>query len=596
MSGTKNYITLFIIGIMLSSCAYFNMFFNAKQSFDEAEEQYRKDGTISSDYKEAITELSKILEFYPENDLVDDALFLMGKCYFRQKQYSKAARKFQELEANYPKSELLNEAKIYLAQIQIAMGKTEEAEIIIKYLDESGLDTDGYEISLALGNMNLEIGDTVRAISYLDKAVNEVDDDFEKIRLLNKLKDIYKLQKNYSKASSLSEILISLYQKREDIFHEKLDLANLRFLQGKKQESFNILANLDETNEYSTFAYKARVAEALLKQKSGEIKEADSLFTEFFTIYAKDKSKSSYLTIAGSYMADSFLRVDQDLEKCSQMVDTALSYGKIPESKKTNYAFEDMIQELGSTRWSYLNEKKNQFNELKTSKDFLENFPSLLDSLNDITTIAQKDTSLTVKERKQLYRFKLKDLENKYNYHVYNCFELYLDDFNVINEAEELYSKIENDTTLTKVNHKRISLLMKKEISDPKMLNAVGFSLETDSLKYWFEQGSLSVVDSNYVAADKYFTFILRSDYYSEEASDILLSVAKFYEYHLVDLKKAKDAYEKINLYFPSGNKGLVAQRKLAFSKEEIKKYQDMNSKTDDNSDIWYLMDRRNID
>jgi TolA-binding protein len=115
---------LVLCGLVLLGCAYFNTFYNAKKQFRAAEKAYLEkppEVEISSNqrqlYEEAIKKASKILVFYPNSKYVDDALFLMGKSYFRMQELGKARRKFEELLANYPQSTFRFEAGYLLGTV-----------------------------------------------------------------------------------------------------------------------------------------------------------------------------------------------------------------------------------------------------------------------------------------------------------------------------------------------------------------------------------------------------------------------------------------------------------------------------------------------
>ena len=133
----KYSLSIFFIIILVSHCAYFNTFFNAKKYFHDAEKQReerlkkekkqkqqgltadqnqrglnpdRPSAQESKNYDLSIEKASKVLEFYPTSKYIDDALFLLGKCFFRKLDYQKAERKFIELRENFPNSEFIPES------------------------------------------------------------------------------------------------------------------------------------------------------------------------------------------------------------------------------------------------------------------------------------------------------------------------------------------------------------------------------------------------------------------------------------------------------------------------------------------------------
>jgi TolA-binding protein len=113
--------------------AYFNTYYNAKTTFEQIEENL-KSAIISDKFPsfekldketqlnpndrskldDVIKKCSKILQYYLETSIADDALLMIGKSYFYQDNYLGAERKFVELISTFPKSKLYDEALYYL--------------------------------------------------------------------------------------------------------------------------------------------------------------------------------------------------------------------------------------------------------------------------------------------------------------------------------------------------------------------------------------------------------------------------------------------------------------------------------------------------
>lgn len=67
------------------------------QLFTEALEKARVEF-----YLDAITLLKKLIEEFPDSELVDDALYDIGLCYFNMNQFEKAIEYFQKVIDEYP--------------------------------------------------------------------------------------------------------------------------------------------------------------------------------------------------------------------------------------------------------------------------------------------------------------------------------------------------------------------------------------------------------------------------------------------------------------------------------------------------------------
>lgn len=121
---------------------YFNTFFNAKKSFNAAENARkgsRRSTAGNNDYQKAIEKALKVVENHPNSKYYDDAIYVLGVSYYYTQQYGKAERRFRELLANYPGSGFAKDANLYLAKAKLALGELDEAMVIFGQVLESDL-------------------------------------------------------------------------------------------------------------------------------------------------------------------------------------------------------------------------------------------------------------------------------------------------------------------------------------------------------------------------------------------------------------------------------------------------------------------------
>jgi len=141
----KRFALIFALGtILLLSCAYYNTFYNAKKQFRKAEKSLAENppaagiSTSQRDlYEQAIKKASKVLTFHPQSKYVDDALFMVGKAYFRMEEFGKAQRKFEELLANYPQSSFRWETHYLLGTAYYYMEKLVRARDVLQAVVET---------------------------------------------------------------------------------------------------------------------------------------------------------------------------------------------------------------------------------------------------------------------------------------------------------------------------------------------------------------------------------------------------------------------------------------------------------------------------
>jgi TolA-binding protein len=121
-------------GVWEDFTTYFNLYYNTKDIFEEAEKTIKEQkrelfsaeeliipGTANTQLTKVIEKSSKILQFDSESSYVDEALLMLGKAFFYQKNYQKALRKFQELIATQPESDLILETQLWIAKTQMRL-------------------------------------------------------------------------------------------------------------------------------------------------------------------------------------------------------------------------------------------------------------------------------------------------------------------------------------------------------------------------------------------------------------------------------------------------------------------------------------------
>lgn len=130
--------------VFSSGCVYYNTFFLAKKNYRLAEKTRLRSTTeelpadAKTKYDIAITKSSSVLAFYPESKYIDDALFLLGMCFFRTGEFAKAVRKFDELMEAFPQSPFVNEADYWKTLCIYELGDFEDALDRLRELSQSG--------------------------------------------------------------------------------------------------------------------------------------------------------------------------------------------------------------------------------------------------------------------------------------------------------------------------------------------------------------------------------------------------------------------------------------------------------------------------
>ena len=203
----KNLLFL-IFTLFIFSCQYFNAYFNAETSFDDAMDEivkvnaslsdragvysYADLGEVSSaankNLELSIKQAWKVIELYSDSaDYADDAMFLIGRANFFLKDYPKSIESFSDLIDNYSQSEYWQESWLWLSDSYMANADTAKA---LQTLELAGLQEFESENEIKLltrrGSIAISQKQYELAITFYRQALSLSSDDYliVSIRLL----------------------------------------------------------------------------------------------------------------------------------------------------------------------------------------------------------------------------------------------------------------------------------------------------------------------------------------------------------------------------------------------------------------------------
>ncbi|MCL2064868.1 MAG: tetratricopeptide repeat protein [Candidatus Cloacimonetes bacterium] len=133
-----SFISMVLVTMLFSSCAYYNTFYNAKQYFESAQSrplnpQGRPTSQAIEDYNRVLRKCGVILTDFKNSRWVDDALFLMAKAlYYRGQNLIQALDSFNDLIQFYPDSPFVRDAILYTAKIHYDLNQKDEAFSILR--------------------------------------------------------------------------------------------------------------------------------------------------------------------------------------------------------------------------------------------------------------------------------------------------------------------------------------------------------------------------------------------------------------------------------------------------------------------------------
>lgn len=593
--------------IIMTGCAYYNMYFNAEKSYREAEEKRKLNNQVDKNlYENSIKELSKILEFYPNSKWVDDALLMMGQCYYRQEKYDKAKRKYIEIITNYPNSDLINKAKVLLAEVEIASNNFDTAVELIESIKMDNLDIEPLDLMNLNAELSISLKDSSKALDLYLEAAEETKNPGEKIIFLEKASKLAEETKNYNKTADIYKKLIDNTDIREKKFSYTMKYSDALQKQGYIDSALTIIKNILSIEEYDKYALEGDLKMGELYYSLGDYQKSYDKLDEILRVNQKNRENGAFLSKTAFFLGEYYFNYKKDFENAIVMYDSSGFYDRgndtyklAVERKRTINEFQKLKKKVPvqnskvDTLASKLSRIDNKLLQYKDSVD--QNEYNKL-SLKKIETF--KDLK---KQNKELANDKML-LAEKYMYDINQPDSAvnYLLEVSKMSDlphisSRALYILSSMDNSLYEGYKDSILIKYPNTIASNAVRNERGIELVNvieDSAKYYFNIASDTFLDSLYSESIEEYLKIVEKFEDSPIAPKIMNAAALIAENYLYDMEKAADIYSQIKEKYPKSTYANFASIKLSTDSSVPQKR--TVEKKESEADKWYMMDRRN--
>ena len=295
-----------------NTVAYFNAYYNAKRIFEEGETEVLnaeltargkqsptvQPGLISPGAKQKFTQVidkcSQILSFYPESAVVDDALLLIGKSYYYQREYVRAERKFSELVAQFPNGSLRLVGQLWyvktLEKLKLYDNAIAAGEVLASDAKEAGEEDLAGEAHAILGSIFMVRELPQRAIEQYTEAVAVADDGLLQAEAQCKIGDLYFSLQEYEKAAA-AYLRVTEYS--PDVYltyYSRLQEA-LAFRQLKKYDTtVALLHELEDDYRFNDYLGTIRLELGITYMLSGRAGDAVYEYRYVDTTFARTET------------------------------------------------------------------------------------------------------------------------------------------------------------------------------------------------------------------------------------------------------------------------------------------------------------------
>ena len=317
-------ISLTLIFFSLFTCAYYNTFYHAEKHFknarkiDQSTESDAPNPKAFGEYDNAIKKASKILTFHSKSKWVDDALFMIGQCFYYKGEYLKAERKFKELIVGFPKSDLVEDCHYFLG---LCYQKLEDPLKAKKQFSQILADPQKKKHKMdalfMLGEVFFQDGEYDSAIVQYQRLLKEGAEKNISVKAQFRIGECCFLNHEYEKAKDAFSEIEKLDPDQESLFKSKFKIGECFYLLKNYQKGLDDFLNLSKKEEYYKYLadLKLKIAQGYLFLD--KIEEATDEYKKITVEYPKtDWSAEAFFQLGLIYQTKIY-----DLSKAKEMFD-----------------------------------------------------------------------------------------------------------------------------------------------------------------------------------------------------------------------------------------------------------------------------------
>lgn len=325
--------------------AYFNRFYIAEKAFDLAMEDIKennprplfqfKENKLSSvankNFDDVIKYSSKILQFNKDTKYVPEAIYMIAVAYYYKGQYSKALRKFSELDNlnipdyKYPTMLWIAKSEMQMRSFLTALSRIEKIKNATDVDEDILFDAYVTEIRYLIYREEFS-----KAILAIEELLRQNLDDVVKSEVTYELGMLYESLGNYENAVNAFQLVWEGEPSFEIEFKSKLEYAKCVEHLNRKDEALEVLNDLRDDTKYEKYWDLVDIEIAQIELESGNIQDALDIFYSVDTGYTNSESSG----IAAFMQADIMEHIFMNFDSAKFLYEKVVNKKAPPEYKK----------------------------------------------------------------------------------------------------------------------------------------------------------------------------------------------------------------------------------------------------------------------
>ena len=395
----SRYILIPLILLFGVNCVYFNLFYNAEQSYNDAmkiieETPLTEDGKLPPQairlLETSIEKSNKVIEKYKDSKYVDDAIFFIGRASFYKENYPNAKEYFNRLLTEFPSSPFVLESRIWLAHCNLKLNQMETALTEINSLisDDKLNNNEKYYAYKVLGEIKLEQDSLLQAFNYFSKAATYTSEEGKKSSIYSKMVKLSEDNKDFNKAVEFLSLL-EMYASSTEIRHNaKMKWIEYSRIIGNYDEVLNEIEDMLSLSEYESLYLSLELERAKIAFDRKDFVSAKRDLSFITDKYSQKKETAE----AYYYLGHISLFSDLDFERAKEyFLNVSTEYNRSDYKNQAGF-YLSKIERYSSIKEEYEELIDSETTSEDTISDKIDNLP--FEIVENDTIVA--DTELLV--------------------------------------------------------------------------------------------------------------------------------------------------------------------------------------------------------
>ena len=347
---------LYGCGIWGNFITYFNLYYNAADLFEQAEQaiQNQKRDLFSTEplnlpgnsrqlLVKVTEKCSKILQFHSKTSYVDDALLMLGKAFFYQNNYQKALRKFRELISTQPNSDLILETNLWIGKTEMRLRNYDNGLAKLKSVREEALKEDENKIvqDAYIEEIKYRIGqlDVSGAINLSNDLLKISENDELNAEVVYELGKLYKQEDDIPNAVNAFAKVTDYSPTYDTKYNSLIQLGEALREDGKNEKALGIFEDMRSEAKYSDKFSEIDLQRGITEISLKHYNEGDDLLKTVDTAYSSTPSAGIARYELGLLYENHYLNFDSAAAYYSKAISSSAPDSYMSDIRQKNDLF-----------------------------------------------------------------------------------------------------------------------------------------------------------------------------------------------------------------------------------------------------------------